>query len=51
MISGEYSNIVENDIPAYNAKISRHIQIFVLRGLAGMQVFDLRSKIDMFHLR
>ena len=35
MIFGEYSDIVENDI-FFNATISRRLQIFVLRGLAGM---------------
>ena len=32
MIFGEYSDFVEND----NTKISRLLQIFVLRGLSGM---------------
>ena len=36
MIFGEHSDIVENDI----AKISRRLQIFVLQGLSGMQMFQ-----------
>lgn len=37
MIFGEYSDIVENGIP-YNAKISRLLNIFVLWGLASMNL-------------
>ena len=37
MIFGEYSDIVKNGIP-YNAKISRHVNIFVLWGLVSMNL-------------